>query len=88
MKTPEQILDEVAVLNMKNVQQMVCTKELVIKAMRLYAKAYYEREMQEHKEVIKQLLVTYITDLNDNGSPKASINDILQLIDKAKKLIK
>jgi hypothetical protein len=49
---------------------------------------FVEQNVQEHKEVIKQLLVTYITDLDDNGSPKASINDILQLIDKAKKLIK
>ena len=49
---------------------------------------FVEQNVQEHKEAIKQLLVTYITDLDDNGSPKASINDILQLIDKAKKLIK
>jgi hypothetical protein len=49
---------------------------------------FTEQNVQEHKEVIKQLLETYVINLDDNGSPKASINDILQLIDKAKKLIK
>ena len=49
---------------------------------------FAEQNVQEHKEVIKQLLETYVINLDDNGSPKASINDILQLIDKAKKLIK
>lgn len=45
-------------------------------------------KLKEHKEVIKQLLETYVINLDDNGDPKASITDILKLIDKASKLIK
>lgn len=48
---------------------------------------FTEQNVQEHKAVIKQLLQTYVTNLDDSGNPKASINEILQLIDKAKKLI-
>lgn len=56
----------------------------VIDAMAEFA----EQNVQEHKAVIKQLLQTYVTNLDDSGNPKASINEILQLIDKASKLIK
>ena len=45
-------------------------------------------KLKEYKEVIKQLLETYVINLDDNGSPKASINDILKLMDRASKLIK
>ena len=45
-------------------------------------------KLKEHKEVIMQLLETYVFNLDNNGNPKASINDILKLIDKASKLVK
>lgn len=31
--------------------------------------------LQEHKEVIKELMNTYIINLNEDGEPKASITD-------------
>ena len=43
--------------------------------------------LQEHKQVIKDLMETYIINLDENGSPKASITDIMKLIDRAVKLI-
>ena len=43
--------------------------------------------LQEHKQVIKDLVETYIINLDENGSPKASITDIMKLIDKAVALI-
>jgi len=45
-------------------------------------------KLKEHKEVIMQLLETYVMNIDENGNPKASINDILKLIDKASKLVK
>ncbi len=45
-------------------------------------------KLKEHKEVIMKLLETYVFNLDNNGNPKASINDILKLIDKASKLVK
>lgn len=41
----------------------------------------------EHKQVIKDLLRTYILDLDENGDPIASITDIMELIDRAVKLV-
>lgn len=49
MKTPEEILDEVAAENMVNIQQMVTTKQLVILAMRRYAKLYHDSELKKLK---------------------------------------
>jgi hypothetical protein len=46
MKTPEEILDEIAAENMINIQQMVTTKQLAILAMRKYAKIYHESEVK------------------------------------------
>lgn len=43
--------------------------------------------LQEHKQVIKDLMETYIINLDENGTPKASITDIMKLIDRAEKLI-
>ena len=45
------------------------------------------KEIEDSKEVIKELLNTYIINLNDNGQPKASITDIMKLIDRATNLI-
>jgi len=45
-------------------------------------------KLKEHKAIIMQLLETYVMNLDNNGNPKASINDILKLIDKASKLVK
>jgi len=47
MKTPEQILDEVAAENMINIQQMVQTKYMAIIAMRRYAELYHESEVEK-----------------------------------------
>ena len=47
MKTPEEILDEIAAENMINIQQMVTTKQLAILAMRRYAKIYHENEVSK-----------------------------------------
>jgi len=47
MKTPEQILDEVAAENMINIQQMVTTKQLAILAMRRYAQLYHQAEVKK-----------------------------------------
>ena len=47
MKTPEEILDEIAAENMINIQQMVTTKQLAILAMRRYAKLYHESEVKK-----------------------------------------
>lgn len=47
MKTPEEILNEVAAENMINIQQMVTTKQLAIIAMRRYAKLYHESEVKK-----------------------------------------
>ena len=43
--------------------------------------------LQEHKQVIRDLMETYIINLNENGSPKASITDIMKLIDRAVMLV-
>ena len=43
--------------------------------------------LQEHKQVIKDLMKTYIIDLDENGSPKKSITEIMKLIDRAVKLV-
>jgi len=47
MKTPEEILNEIAAENMINIQQMVATKQLVIIAMRRYAKLYHDSEAKK-----------------------------------------
>ncbi len=47
MKTPEEILDEIAAENMINIQQMVTTKQLAILAMKRYAKLYHESEVKK-----------------------------------------
>jgi len=47
MKTPEEILNEVAAENMINIQQMVTTKQLAIIAMRRYAKEYHDSEVKK-----------------------------------------
>jgi hypothetical protein len=47
MKTPEKILDEIAAENMINIQQMVTTKQLVVLAMRRYAKLYHKSEVKK-----------------------------------------
>jgi len=47
MKTPEEILDEIAAENMINIQQMVTTKQLAVLAMRRYAKLYHESEVKK-----------------------------------------
>lgn len=52
IKTPEEVLDEVAAENMTNIHQMVCTKQLVILAMRKYAKIYHESEQKNLNELI------------------------------------
>lgn len=41
----------------------------------------------EHKEVIRELLNTYIIDLNEDGTPKAAIADMMTLIDRAVALV-
>ena len=46
MKTPEQILDEVAAENMINIQQMVTTKQLAITAIRRYARIYHQNKVK------------------------------------------
>lgn len=46
MKTPEEILNEVAAENMINIQQMVTTKQLAVIAMRRYAKLYHESKVK------------------------------------------
>lgn len=43
--------------------------------------------LQEHKQVIRDLMETYIINLDENGSPKASIADIMKLIDRAVELV-
>ena len=43
--------------------------------------------LQEHKEVIRELMNTYIINLNEDGEPKASITDIMKLIDRAVALV-
>ncbi len=47
MKTPEEILDEIAAENMVNIKQMVTTRQLVVLAMRRYAKLYHESEVKK-----------------------------------------
>ena len=47
MKTPEEILDEIAAENMINIQQMVTTKQLAVLAMRRYAKLYHDSEVKK-----------------------------------------
>ena len=46
MKTPEEILNEVAAENMINIQQMVTTKQLAITAIKRYAKIYHESKVK------------------------------------------
>ena len=57
MKTPEEILDEIAAENMINIQQMVTTKQLAVLAMRRYAKLYHDSEVKKLNipDVIKSL---------------------------------
>lgn len=51
MKTPEEILNEVAVENMKNIQQMVTTKQLAVIAMIRYAKLYHESKVENNVDL-------------------------------------
>jgi len=48
MKTPEEVLDEVIIENKKNVNNMLSTKELVLLAMKKYAKLYHENEINNN----------------------------------------
>ena len=47
MKTPEQILDEVAAENMIDIQTMVTTEEIIVIAMRRFAKLYHKNEVEK-----------------------------------------
>ena len=47
MKTPEEILNEVAAENMISIQQMVTTKQLTIIAMMRYAKLYHDSKVKK-----------------------------------------
>lgn len=44
--------------------------------------------LEEHKQIIKDLIETYVVNLDENGSPKSSITNTMELIDRAVKLIK
>lgn len=44
--------------------------------------------LQEHKQVIKDLLDTYIINRDDEGNLKASMKELLELSDRAVNLIK
>jgi hypothetical protein len=44
--------------------------------------------LQEHKQVIKELIETYIINLDDDGELKATITELMELSDRAVKLIK
>lgn len=67
------------------------TKEEVILLLKKYAEQSRQADvsgsLQEHKEVIKELMETYIINVNEDGEPKASITDIMKLIDRAVKLV-
>jgi len=44
--------------------------------------------LQEHKQVIKDLVEAYIINIDDDGELKASITELMELSDRAVKLIK
>ena len=52
-----------------------------------FLEGYFSVSLQEHKQVIRDLMETYIIDLNQDGSPKKSITEIMNLIDRAVKLV-
>ena len=41
----------------------------------------------EYKQIIRDLLNIYVVNVDSNGNPKASLTEIMNTIDKAKKLI-
>jgi hypothetical protein len=88
MKTPEKILDEVAAENMINIQQMVTTKQLVILAMKRYAKLYHESEIKKLNipANIKVKLSTFDKDMFSKEDVKKileeCLKDIISNIDK------
>lgn len=41
----------------------------------------------EHKRVIKDFFRTYVVNLDENGDPKASITEIMELLERAAKLV-
>lgn len=43
-------------------------------------------ELEQHKEIIRALLRMYVVDVGQDGMPKASITEILNLHEEAKKL--
>jgi hypothetical protein len=83
MKTPEEILDEVAAENMINIQQMVTTKQLAIIAMKRYAKLYHDSEV---KKLNIPAVIKSLSDLDGKiipirftvkkGQPNIHIDDI------------
>jgi len=46
------------------------------------------KELHEHKQVIKDLIETYIINLDDDGNLKATLTEVMELSDRAVKLIK
>ena len=74
----EQIMDfwEIAEI----MQEYADHKQLII--------ADVSNSLQEHKQVIKDLIETYIINLDDDGNLKATLTEVMELSDRAVKLIK
>lgn len=47
MKSAEEVLNDVTARNKINIQHMVTTKKIVLKAMEEYAKMYHKNEMNK-----------------------------------------
>jgi hypothetical protein len=45
------------------------------------------QELEECKQIIKELLQTYVYSIDDEGQPSTSFLEIIQLIQKAEKII-
>ncbi|AGO49639.1 hypothetical protein Phi13:2_gp029 [Cellulophaga phage phi13:2] len=82
MKTPEEILNEVATENMINIQQMVTTKQLAIIAMRRYAKLYHESKVKnldiQRVSQQRELLKFFSSQLSENLDIDVGMNYITE----------
>ena len=77
---PESVSVYKALLQVWNECQQEHNKQLRI--------ADVSNSLQEHKQVIKDLIETYIINLDDDGNLKATLTELMELSDRAVKLIK
>lgn len=62
-------------------------RDFARQVVKLFCQPNVSGSLQDLKQIIRDLIETYIINLDDNGNPKASITDIMKLTDRAVKLV-